>query len=154
MRRWRRLIAAATAGALSLISAPEVGAQTTIDQWYLTAKGSAQVVLTVNHFMIYRQTCAGCGWHVVDHFFPWFCTVGPIFPGNGGGAPLRVWIVAPAGYPYGCLSNGWSDYYGWSTGQGWYEGYNHADPWLVQQNPIQIPFRNGLNAWATEIVVQ
>jgi hypothetical protein len=130
--------------------------QTTIDNWGLTTWGSAHYVLTSNHFMVWRQDGAGnpTG-HVVDHWFPWYCQVGAIHHGNAAGTALRIWIVPPLGYPYSCLPNGWSDYYGWATGTGWFEGQNHAIDWCASQTVLRIPFRDPsrADAYGTQIAI-
>lgn len=127
-----------------------------IDAWGLSAWGSGHYLLTGGHFMVERFDANGwSNGHVVNHWFPWYCQVGPIHHGNAAGTALRIWIVPPLGYPYSCLSNGWSNYYGWSTNTGWAEGQNHALGWCVSQTTLQIPFRDPTraDAYGTQIAI-
>lgn len=154
---FRRVLAAtATAMALLVVAAsPADARQVVIDRWDLTAAGSAHTVLTANNLVVWRQSCNGCGVYVVDHWLPWYCTVGSILPGNAAGTPLRIRLVPPIGSGLACLPNAYDPLYGWATGTGHAEGQNFWAGWCVGETVYQIPFRNPnyLDSYGTELTV-
>lgn len=143
MRRLLVVLVAATA----LLWPTTAGAQTTIDDWWLTANGSAHCVLTGNHFMCERFDQYGnSGGYTRNDWLPAWCVVTTITSGDAAGTPMRIMIVAPLGWEAGCYpayEN--SAYSGWQTGYGLYEGYASTSGWSTR-TATAVPFRNP-NVW-------
>jgi hypothetical protein len=152
----RRLVVGVLAATgLLLAHVQPAAAQIYIDRWDLSAWGSAHTVLNGNQLVVHRFDPYGNGWYVNNDYYPWYCQVAAVIPGNAAGTPLRIRLYPPLGSGLACLSNAFDPLYGWATGTGYAEGQNVWVSACVEKSTFLIPFRDPgrLDSYGTEITV-